>query len=105
MSCQISRRTFLSHCAAVAAATGLPRWFVEQELSASTQETVRPSANDRPGIALLGCGGMGHGDLKSARRFGDVVAACDVDEDHAAAVAKQFATGTNAPLQFTDFRR
>ena len=33
----ISRRTFLDHCAAIAAATGLPAWFVERELSAAGQ--------------------------------------------------------------------
>jgi myo-inositol 2-dehydrogenase / D-chiro-inositol 1-dehydrogenase len=102
---QISRRTFLSHCAAIAAATGLPRWFVERELSASTQAPVAPGANDRPGIALIGCGGMGRGDLKSAARFARIAAVCDVDELHAAACAKQFASGSNTPLQFTDFRR
>lgn len=102
---QISRRTFLGHCAAVAAATGLPRWFVEREFSASTRAPVARSANDRPGIALIGCGGMGRGDLKSAARFGQVVAVCDVDELHAAACAKQFASGSSLPLQFTDFRR
>ena len=102
---QVSRRTFLSHCAAVAAATGLPRWFVEKELSASTQGAVRPGATDRPGIALIGCGGMGRGDLKSASRFGDVVAVCDVDEGHGAAFAKQFGSEAKTPLQFTDFRR
>jgi predicted dehydrogenase len=104
---QISRRSFLSHCAAVAAATGLPRWFVERELSASTQAPASaPGPNDRPGVALIGCGGMGRGDAKSALRFGRLVAVCDVDESHAAATAKQFAgvQGTE-PKQFTDFRR
>jgi predicted dehydrogenase len=102
----ISRRTFLSHCTAVAAATGLPRWFVERELSASAQATpVVPGPNDRPGIALIGCGGMGRGDAKSASRFGDIVAVCDVDETHAAAAAKQFANTDRTPAQFTDFRR
>jgi predicted dehydrogenase len=102
---QISRRSFLGRCAAIAAATGLPRWFVEQELSASTASQFARSANDRPGIALIGCGGMGRGDLKSAARFGQVVAVCDVDERHAAAAAKPFANGSDRPLQFTDFRR
>jgi predicted dehydrogenase len=102
---EVSRRTFLSHCAALAAATGLPRWFIERELSASTKVQARPGANDRPGIALIGCGGMGRGDLKSAARFGDVVAVCDVDEAHAAAAAKPFGTDARAPLQVTDFRR
>jgi predicted dehydrogenase len=103
---QISRRTFLNHCTAIAAATGLPRWFVERELSAAEQAPATPpSPNDRPGIALIGCGGMGRGDAKSASRFGDIVAVCDVDEDHAGAAAKQFANGDKAPAQFTDFRR
>jgi predicted dehydrogenase len=102
----LSRRTFLSHCTAVAAATGLPSWFVERELSAAQEPAVKPtSAVDRPGIALIGCGGMGRGDLKSASRFGDVVAVCDVDENHAAAAAKPFATADRAPAQFTDFRK
>ena len=101
----ISRRTFLSHCTAIAAATGLPRWFVERELSAASQTPGPRSANDRPGLALIGCGGMGRGDIKSASRFGDVVALCDVDTNQAAAVAKQFAANSKPPEQVTDFRR
>ena len=34
------------------------------------------------GIALIGCGGMGTGDATDALRFGDIVAVCDVDEEH-----------------------
>ena len=102
---QISRRTFLNHCAAIAAATGLPPWFVERELSASTQAPAVTSPNDRPGVALIGCGGMGRGDVKSASRFGDVVALCDVDEAHAAEAATPFASGDKVPKQFTDFRK
>jgi predicted dehydrogenase len=102
----LSRRSFLAHCTAIAAATGMPRWFVERELSAAGQDAAPPrSANDRPGIALIGCGGMGRGDIKSASRFGNVVALCDVDLAHAAAVAKPFATNTTQPAQVTDFRR
>ena len=102
---QISRRTFLNHCAAIAAATGLPRWFVERELSAAQTPAPAPGANDRPGIALIGCGGMGRGDAKNAARFGNIVAVCDVDESHAATAAKQFAGAGTAPAQFTDFRK
>jgi predicted dehydrogenase len=102
---QISRRTFLSHCSAVAAATGLPLWFVHRELDAATQTPAVTSPNDRPGVALIGCGGMGTGDLKSASRFADVVAVCDVDESHAAAVAKANTKDGKAPAQFTDFRK
>src|SRR6266853_164143 len=57
---QITRRSFISRCTAVAATTGLPLWFVERELAAMAQDAVPgpTSANDRPGIALVGCGGM-----------------------------------------------
>jgi predicted dehydrogenase len=78
---------------------------VEQELSASSQVPGTPGPNDRPGVALIGCGGMGRGDLKSASRFGDVVAVCDVDESHAAAMAKQFGSEAKTPQQHTDFRK
>jgi hypothetical protein len=52
----ISRRTFVRDCAAIAAATGLPLSFVERELEASQQVPAVTSPNDRPGIALVGCG-------------------------------------------------
>lgn len=102
-----SRRAFLNRCAAIAAATGLPLWFVERELSAAPQDAPAgsPAPNDRPGIALIGCGGMGRGDAKSAARFGDIVAVCDVDETHAAAAAEQFAAPGRPPARLTDFRR
>jgi myo-inositol 2-dehydrogenase / D-chiro-inositol 1-dehydrogenase len=66
---------------------------------------VTASPNDRPGVALIGCGGMGRGDAKNAARFGNIVAVCDVDESHAAAARKQFATAGNEPAQFSDFRK
>jgi predicted dehydrogenase len=101
----ISRRTFLSHCTTIAAATGLPLWFVERELAAAPQVPAITSPNDRPGVALIGCGGMGRNDARSASRFGDIVAVCDVDESHAAAAAKQFTLNGKVPVQFTDFRK
>ncbi len=35
----ISRRSFLKTCSTIAAATGLPLWFVERELAAASEET------------------------------------------------------------------
>jgi len=67
---QISRRSFINRCATVAAATGLPLWFVERELAAQDTPKTTLSPNDRPGVALVGCGGMGRGDAKNAARFG-----------------------------------
>jgi myo-inositol 2-dehydrogenase / D-chiro-inositol 1-dehydrogenase len=102
---QISRRTFLSHCSTIAAATGLPLWFVQRELDASPEVAAVASPNDRPGIALIGCGGMGMSDAKNASRFGNIVAVCDADESRAAAAAKQFTRDEKVPAQFADFRK
>ena len=101
----ISRRTFVRDCATIAAATGLPLWFVERELEASQQAPAVTSPNDRPGVALIGCGSQGRGDTKSASRFGDIVAVCDADEARTATAAKEFTKGEKVPAQFTDFRK
>ncbi len=100
---QINRRRFLKTTAAIGAATGVPGWFIEQDLAHAA--TPKPlGANDKPGIALVGCGGQGRGDCNSARRFGEVIAVCDVDESHAEAAAKQFKSGEKTPKVYSDFR-
>jgi len=102
----VSRRSFLTTCTATAAATGLPLWFLERELSAAAEPAPKPPGpNDRPGIALVGCGGMGRGDANNAARFGDIVAVCDVDVRHAEEAAKQFTKDGKKPAVFTDFRK
>ena len=105
----ISRRSFLSRCSAVAAATGFPLWFVQEQLAgaaeAATKAVPLPSPNDRPGIALVGCGGMGTGDAGNAARYGDIVAVCDVDRGHAENAAKKFARDGKTPEIYSDFRK
>lgn len=81
-----SRRGFLKGVTLAAAATGLPAWFIEENRSMA--QTPQPkSPNDKPGVLLIGCGGQGRGDAKSASRFGNIVAVCDVDAKHAADAA------------------
>ncbi len=75
-----SRRDFLGSAGAVAAAGALPGWFLER--CASTALARETSPNERARVALVGCGGMGTGDAKNAQRFGDIVAVCDVDQNH-----------------------
>jgi len=108
-SFQISRRSFLSRCTAVAAATGLPGWFVQEQLAGAAEAAPHPVSlpgpNDRPGIALVGCGGMGCGDAGNAANYGDIVAVCDVDQNHAAAAAKRFTRDGKAPAIYRDFRK
>jgi predicted dehydrogenase len=89
----------------IAAVTGLPLWFVErQQLGAAEVKSVS-SPNNRPGVALIGCGGQGKNDAMNAVNFGDIVAVCDVDETHAAAAAQQFTAEGRVPEIYTDFRR
>ena len=84
-----SRRGFLRSSAAVAASATIPSWFAE-ECRAQPQPSTPKSKADTPGIALVGCGGMGRGDARNASRFGKVVALCDVDERQLGAAAKLF---------------
>jgi predicted dehydrogenase len=97
MSTTLSRRGFLATAAAGAA---LPAWMIEEGRSYA-QPTPPQSPNDKPNIALIGCGGMGTGDIKNASNFGTVVAVCDVDDDHAAKVAAAY-PGAQA---YKDFRK
>ena len=98
-----SRRSFLRRCAILSAASGLPAWFVERELSAAPPRALGP--NDRPGVALVGCGGMGRGDAGLASRFGEILAVCDVDKSHAEAASKQFTKDGKVPTAYSDFRK
>jgi predicted dehydrogenase len=106
-SVQISRRSFLASCTATAAATGLPLGFIQRELAAAAEATASPpiSPNDRPGIALIGCGGMGNGDAQNAARLGDILAVCDVDQNHVEAAARRFTRNGKTPAKFNDFRK
>ena len=101
----ISRRSFLSRCTLAAAASGLPLWFVERELSAAEAAKAVTSPNDRPGIGLIGCGGMGTGDAANAQRFGDIIAVCDVDDAHADRAAQKFTRAGKTPAKYRDFRK
>lgn len=104
-SFNVSRRSFLQRCSAAAAATGLPLWFLQRELAAAEPTRKPLSANDRPGIALVGCGGMGQGDAANASRFGDIVAVCDADASHADAAVEKFTKNGKTPAKYDDFRK
>ena len=84
----MKRRTFLQSC--LAAPLIVPATVLAQ------------SPNDRIGIALIGCGGQGTGDLRSAARFGEVVAAADADLNHAENIKKMF---DGKPAAYQDYRK
>lgn len=102
---QLSRRSFLKNCVATGVATALPAWFLEREDAQAAAARKRPGPNDRPAVALVGCGGMGTGDATNALRFADIVAVCDVDESHLAAAVQKFTREGKVPLKFSDFRK
>src|SRR5258706_11320630 len=94
----VNRRHFLRSSGIAVAGATLPAWFLAREqASAATPNTLSP--NDRPGIALVGCGGQGTGDCNNAKRFGDVIAVCDVHQDQAEKAAKKFKVeGKSGPI-------
>jgi len=106
-SFNLSRRSFLKRCGLVAAMTGVPVWFVERQLAAAeTAPRKRPGPNDRPRIALVGCGSQGKGITTNAANHGDIVAVCDVDQTRAAEAAAKFTVeGRAAPQIYGDFRK
>ena len=103
-SFQISRRHFLKASTATAAGLALPGWFLAEYELQSAPKPLGP--NDRPGIALVGCGGQGRGDCGGAAHHGNVLAVCDVDDKQAEAAVKQFTVKDGKkPEKYKDFRK
>jgi len=96
----VSRRRFLQSASALAAASGLPLWYVKQSLAADP-EPQPASDKDKPNIALVGCGGRGGTDIQNASRHGNVIGCCDVDAKHAANTCKKFP----GAQPYSDFRK
>jgi predicted dehydrogenase len=82
-------------------------WFVKSELAkaAEAPAAAPASPNNRPGIALIGCGGMGQGDIENAANYGDIVALCDVDDNHVNSLARKYTRNGKTPAKYSDFRK
>jgi predicted dehydrogenase len=96
----LSRRRFLQSTGAAAAAT-LPAWFLERCDAMAPQAAEPAPPSEQVGFALVGCGGMGRGDARNAKRFGRIVALCDVDANHLSAAQKDFPDARG----YADFRK
>ena len=73
----VDRRRFLKATSTVAAAGAVGVF--------SSRSVVRGnSPNERPTVAVIGCGGQGTGDGRRAVNHADMVAVCDVDTSHSA---------------------
>src|SRR5271166_6553816 len=73
---EVSRRDFLRNSAVGAASVSLPYYVSASALG----KDEKPPASERIQIGLIGCGGMGQGNLENCASQADVVvtAACDV---------------------------
>lgn len=83
------RRSFLKKTVVAGTAASMPCFFSQQKTLASE---IR-SKNDRVPIGLIGAGGMGTGNMQSAKDFVDVVAISDVDEGRMESANKKLSGG------------
>ena len=96
---QIDRRRFLKTSAAIAAASTLPKWFVQEcEARRNTNAFFRPT-NNRPSRSSVAAEGTRR--CEDASHFGRVVAICDLDDAHIAEAKKMFPDATG----YKDFRK
>ncbi|HET8546510.1 MAG TPA: Gfo/Idh/MocA family oxidoreductase [Bryobacteraceae bacterium] len=99
------RRNFLLTSAGVAATAASP--FAGAQQTPSANRT--PGAHDRIRIALLGCGGMGMGNLRNFLRIPNIqcAALCDVDDSRMDKTQRDYLTpvGQRAEITTRDFRR
>lgn len=90
MTSQKTRRDFLKTATTAAAAGAvLPYWT----WTAKTMADETKSPNERPRVGCIGNGGMGTGDAGAIKRYGDIIANCDVDRNHAYRLQKTVAEG------------
>jgi len=61
----MNRRKFIQTTGIAAATTALPGWYLEESLAQGSLSKPK-LANDRLGVALVGCGGRGRGVAEAA---------------------------------------
>src|SRR5687767_13004838 len=103
-----SRRSFLRDAATTVAGAALATKGLDAARSTAASQDRVAGANRRVRVGLIGCGGMGSGDLRAALRLdAQCVALCDVDDAQVAAtkdrIAKEFSQ--TPELTARDFRR
>ena len=95
-----SRRGFLASCGSAAVASGFVPYIFSQPRTLADETQAK---NDRIAIGLIGAGGMGMGNLNSAKEWIDLVAIADVDAGRAAAAKASLGRG-KADV-YDDYRR
>ena len=86
---QVSRRSFIRQAANAGAVGMMVPYYVP---ASALGQAGQPGANDRIGIGLIGCGGMGRANLSACAARSDVVVvgACDIWKPRRDAVVTQY---------------
>ncbi len=95
-----SRREFLKQSAAVAATATIVPYF-----ASSPKAFANQAKNDRPQIGCIGVGSMGTGDAHGHAGFGDILAVCDVDSNHADRAKNDEKIGKGKADAYEDYRK
>ena len=88
-----------SATAALSLAAG--EWFFE-EMCSNRRAYGTPSANDRPLLGCIGVGGQGKHIGERALEYGDVVAVCDVQRQHAEQALERFKVKADIYEDYTE---
>lgn len=94
-----SRREFLKQSAAVTAVAAVPYFL------SSPKAFANQAKNDRPQIGCIGTGSMGTGDAHGHANFGDILAVCDVDSNHAERAKNDPKIGKGKADAYGDYRK
>lgn len=94
-----NRRRFISTTSAAVAGLGMTGLPVPKVRAADTKHPLSP--NDRPAVALIGCGGRGKADAILSKNFCDIAAVCDVDSTRLADAKKRWSSADT----YSDFRK
>jgi predicted dehydrogenase len=95
-----SRRAFLKQSAAAAATATIAPYFFATPKAFANQDK-----NDRPQIGCIGVGSMGTGDAHGHSGFGDILAVCDVDSNHADKAKNDPKIGKGKADAYEDYRK
>src|SRR5262249_302470 len=98
MSRQKNRREFLQETAALAAGIGF--WAAGGASRAADSKSPKEKLN----CACIGVGGKGDSDTDHVAQLGNVIAVCDIDDNHLDKKAAQLAAKFPDLKKFNDFR-
>ncbi len=97
-----SRRAFLKTTSLAAASATLPYFFSSPKTMADETKAL----SDRPLVGCIGNGGMGSGDANAIKKYGEIVALCDVDRSHSEGLKNRLKIGDKSGFEiYEDYRK